>query len=167
MFVGLLPELSSAQIGAGLLLTLVGLVGLAGGTVLQKRVTAGVDPMVSVATQSVTAAIVLAPATAIFGGRFDVGAHLALTTAWIAAGMGVITVLVLIRLLHDTSASHVGALLLLVPAVTALASAPVLGQPVRPLTLVGMAIAALGVATALSARTSRITPAVAPMRASV
>jgi drug/metabolite transporter (DMT)-like permease len=87
---------------------------------------------------------------AIFGGRVDAGAQLVLSVAWIAAGMGVLTVVVLIRLLRDTSASHVGALLLLVPAVTALASAPVLGQPVRPLTLLGMAVAAAGVTTALS-----------------
>ncbi|WP_157592511.1 DMT family transporter [Solirubrobacter soli] len=150
VFTGLLPELSSAHVGAGLGLTFVGLFGLAGGTVLQKRVADGVDPFASVAVQSVTAALVLAPALAILGGRVELGAHLVLSVAWIAAGMGVLTVLVLIRLLRETSASHVGALLLLVPAVTALASGPVLGQPVRPLTLLGMAVAGVGVATALS-----------------
>jgi drug/metabolite transporter (DMT)-like permease len=150
VFAGLLPELSSAHVGAGLGLTFLGLFGLAGGTVLQKRVADGVDPFASVAVQSLTAAVVLAPARAIFGGRVDVGPHLVLSVAWIAAGMGVLTVVVLLRLLRDTSASHVGALLLLVPAVTALASAPVLGQPVRSLTLLGMGIAAIGVTTALS-----------------
>jgi drug/metabolite transporter (DMT)-like permease len=150
VFTGLAPELSSAHIGAGLGLTFLGLFGLAGGTVLHKRVAEGVDPIASVAVQSVTAAVGLAPALAIFGGRVDAGAQLVLSVAWIAAGMGVLTVVVLIRLLRETSASHVGALLLLVPAVTALASAPVLGQPVRSLTLLGMAVAAAGVTTALS-----------------
>jgi drug/metabolite transporter (DMT)-like permease len=145
---GLLPELRTASIGAGLALTFLGLFGLSGGIVLQKRV--DVDPRVSVAVQSLTAAAVLAPATAVFGGRFELGPHLGLTVAWIGAGMGVLTVLVLIRLLHATSASHVGALLLLVPAVTALASAPVLGETLHPLTFVGMLVAAAGVGTALS-----------------
>jgi drug/metabolite transporter (DMT)-like permease len=150
VFVGLAPELDSAQLGAGLGLTFLGLFGLAGGSVLQKRYTAGVDPRVSVAAQSVTAALVLAPVTVLAGGRFEVGTQLVLSVGWIAAGMGVLTVLVLIRLLADTSASHVGALLLLVPAVTALASAPVLGEALHPLTFVGMAISAAGVGAALS-----------------
>ncbi len=149
VFLGLLPELSSAKVGAGLALTVLGMLGLVGGTVLQKRYAAGVDPRVSVAAQSLTAAAVLAPVTAIVGGRLDFGAQLVLSVGWIGAGMGVLTVLVLIRLLTDTSASHVGALLLLVPALTALASAPVLGQPVHPLTFVGMIVALAGVGTAL------------------
>jgi drug/metabolite transporter (DMT)-like permease len=155
VFVGLAPELDSAKIGAGLALTFLGLFGLAGGSVLQKRSTAGVDPRVSVAAQSVTAAVVLAPATVLAGGRFDVGAQLVLSAGWIGLGMGVLTILVLIRLLADTSASHVGALLLLVPAVTALASAPVLGEALHPLTFAGMAISAAGVGAALSRPLSR------------
>ena len=54
VFVGLLPELVQHADRRGPGLTSLGLVGLAGGTVLQKRVTAGVDPFVSVAVQSVT-----------------------------------------------------------------------------------------------------------------
>jgi drug/metabolite transporter (DMT)-like permease len=69
--------------------------------------------------------------------------------------MGVLTILVLIRLLADTSASHRGGLLLLVPAVTALASAPVLGEALHPLTFAGMAISAAGVGAALSRPLSR------------
>ena len=116
VFVGLLPELSSAQVGAGIALTVLGMFGLVGGTVLQKRYAAGVDPRVSVAAQSVTAAALLAPVAAIAGGRVDLGTQLVLSVGWIGAGMGVLTVIVLIRLLTDTSAGHVGALLLLVPA---------------------------------------------------
>jgi drug/metabolite transporter (DMT)-like permease len=148
VFLGMLPALSSAHVGAGLALTGLGLFGLSGGTVLQKGVT--VDPWASVAVQSVTAALVLAPATALAGGHVELGPHLGLTVGWIGAGMGVLTVLVLIRLLRETSASHVGALLLLVPAVTALASAPALGDPVRPLTFAGMAVSAAGVGAALT-----------------
>jgi len=155
VFAGLAPELTSAQLGVAMGLTFLGGLGLSGGTVLQKRYTAGVDARVSVAVQSVTAAIVLAPVTAIAGGRLDLGAQFVLSVGWIAVGMGVLTVLVLIRLLGDTSAGHVGALLLLVPAVTALASAPVLGESLHPLTFVGMVIAAAGVGTALTSGSPR------------
>ena len=43
--IGLTPELGHARIGAGLVVTAVGMLGLAGGSVLQKRWGAGVDPI--------------------------------------------------------------------------------------------------------------------------
>jgi drug/metabolite transporter (DMT)-like permease len=147
--IGLAPELGRAQIGAGLAFTLLGMFGLAGGTVLQKRWSADVDPLVSAAAQSVTAAAVMAPVAAIAGGRLDVGPQLVLTLGWLGWGMGIVLVLVLVSLLRRLDASHVGALLLLVPAVTAIASAPVLGQALHPVSLVGMAVAMAGVRTVI------------------
>jgi drug/metabolite transporter (DMT)-like permease len=93
--IGLTPELGHAQIGAGLILTAVGMLGLAGGSVLQKRWGRGVDPIVSAATQSVTGAVVL------------------------------------------------------VPAVTEIASVPALGEPLHPATLAGMAVSWAGVWVAI------------------
>ena len=49
---------------------------------LQKRWGAGVDPMVSAATQSVTGAAVMVPVPAVAGGRVVAGPQLALTLAW-------------------------------------------------------------------------------------
>jgi len=142
---GLAPELGQAHIGAGLGFTLLGMLGLAGGTVLQKRWSADADPLVSAAAQSVTGAVVMAPVAAIVGGRFDLGPQLVLTLGWLGWGMGIVLLLVLVSLLRRLDASHVGALLLLVPAVTAIASAPVLGQAIHPLSLLGMAVAMGGV----------------------
>jgi drug/metabolite transporter (DMT)-like permease len=152
---GLAPELGRAHIGAGLGFTLVGMLGLAGGTVLQKRWSADADPLVSAAAQSVTGALVMAPVAAIVGGRFDVGAQLVLTLGWLGWGMGIVLLLVLVSLLRRLDASHVGALLLLVPAVTAIASVPVLGQPLHPLSLLGMVVAMVGVRTAIVRRVPR------------
>jgi drug/metabolite transporter (DMT)-like permease len=150
--VGLIPELGGASVGAGLALVAIGLAGLAGGTVLQKRWGAETDPLTSVAVQSLTTVALLTPVLAVVGGRFEVGPKLILTTIWLGAGMAVLTMFVLIEMLRRTSASRVGALLLLVPAVTALASAPVLGEALHPLSFVGMAIAGAGVATVLLRR---------------
>jgi drug/metabolite transporter (DMT)-like permease len=143
--IGLAPELGQAQIGAGLILTVVGMLGLAGGSVLQKRWGAGVDPMVSAATQSATGAIVTVPVLAIAGGRYHLGLQLVLTLSWLGVGMGMGTLLVLVSLLARQTASRVSALLLLVPAVTAIASVPALGEPLHLATLAGMAVSAGGV----------------------
>ena len=135
--IGLTPELGHARIGAGLVVTAVGMLGLAGGSVLQKRWGAGVDPMASAATQSLTGAVVLAPVLAIAGGRYVVGPQLVLSLAWLGVGMGMGTLLVLVNLLGRHDASRVTALLLLVPAVTAIASVPALGEPLHPATSPG------------------------------
>jgi drug/metabolite transporter (DMT)-like permease len=127
------------------------MLGLAGGTVLHKRWSAGADPRVSAAAQSVTGAVVMAPVLAIFGGRYEVGTRLVLSIGWLGLGMGMgmVTMLVLVSLLARLEASRVSALLLIVPAVTALASAPVLGEPLHPVTLLGMAVSMAGVGIAI------------------
>jgi hypothetical protein len=61
-----------------------------------------------------------------------VGPQLVLTLAWLGVGMGTGTLLVLVNLLSRYDASRVSALLLLVPAVTAIASVPVLGEGAGP-----------------------------------
>ncbi|HEY6527026.1 MAG TPA: DMT family transporter [Solirubrobacteraceae bacterium] len=147
--IGLIPELGHARIGAGLVVTAVGMLGLAGGSVLQKRWGAGVDPMASAAVQSLTGAVVMAPVLAIAGGRYVVGPQLVLSLAWLGVGMGMGTLLVLVNLLARHDASRVSALLLLVPAVTAIASVPALGEALHPATVAGMAVSGAGVWVAI------------------
>src|SRR3954454_2886012 len=147
--ISLAPELGTARVGAGVGLTLLGMIGLAGGTVLQKRWVGVADPQVSVAVQSVTAALALAPAAAIFGGRFDVSARLVLSLAWIAWGMGILSLNVFVWILRRHAASTAAALLLLVPPVTAIASVPALGEALHPASLLGMLVAMAGVAAVL------------------
>src|SRR4051812_46246757 len=68
--ISLAPALGSAQVGVGIAVTLVGMLGLAGGTVLQKRWVGTSDPLTSAAVHNVTAALVVAPAALLIGGRF-------------------------------------------------------------------------------------------------
>ncbi|HEX5618868.1 MAG TPA: DMT family transporter, partial [Solirubrobacteraceae bacterium] len=147
--ISLAPELGNAGVGVGIALTVVGMLGLSGGTVLQKRWVGVADPQVSVAVQSVTAALVLAPAAALFGGRFDVSLRLVLSLAWIAWGMGILSLGVFVGILRRHAASTAAALLLLVPPVTAIASVPALGQPLHAASLIGMVVAIAGVAAVL------------------
>ena len=109
-------------------MTLVGMLGLASGTVVQKHWAGAADVRVAAAVQSVTGAALVLPAVAVFGGRFDVSLQLVLSLGWLAWGMGIVTLLLLVHLLRGHAASTVGALLLVVPAVTAIASAPASGR---------------------------------------
>jgi len=143
--ISLAPELGSARAGAGVLVTLVAVVGLAGGTVLQKRWVRAADPIVSLAVQSVTAAALLAPAAAVVGGRLELSLRLVLALAWIGWGMGLLSLGVFVRILQRHAASTAAALLLLVPPVTAVVSAPALGQALHPASLAGMLVALAGV----------------------
>jgi drug/metabolite transporter (DMT)-like permease len=155
VFIGLIPTLADAKLGTGLLFTVAAMLGLAGGTVLQKRWTAGVDPRVSAAVQSGTAALIFLPLALILGGRFALGPKLIASSLWLGIGMSLGALIVFMTLVRRMDASRVGALLLLVPAVTAIASWPALGEALHPLTLVGMVVAAAGVGTVLRHQPNR------------
>jgi drug/metabolite transporter (DMT)-like permease len=147
--ISLAPELGSARVGAGVLLTVVGMLGLSTGTVLQKRWAQGTDPRVSAAVQNLTAAVLIAPALALLGGHVDVGPKLVLSVGWIAFGMGGLSLVVLVHVLRRRAASSVAALLLVVPALTAIGSAPALGEALHPASLAGMVVAMLGTGAVL------------------
>jgi drug/metabolite transporter (DMT)-like permease len=147
--ISLAPELGSARAGVGIGITLLAMLGLAGGTVLQKRWVGAADLRVSVATQSVTAAAVSLPVLAVVGGHVDLSPRFVLSLAWIAWGMGILSLTLLVHLLRGHAASSVAALLLVVPAVTAIASAPALGEALHPASLAGMLVAMGGVGAVL------------------
>jgi drug/metabolite transporter (DMT)-like permease len=143
----LAPELGSARAGAGVGLTLLGMLGLSAGTVLQKRWRT--EPVVAAAVQNGVAAVVLLPLALLVGGRFAIGTQLVLSVGWIAAGLGLFTLSVFVTLVRRHAASAVAALLLVVPAVTAIASAPALGEQLHPASLAGMVVAILGTGAVL------------------
>jgi drug/metabolite transporter (DMT)-like permease len=153
--ISLAPELGSAAVGAGVALTLLAMLGLAGGTVLQKRWGGGTDPMVAAAAQNLTAAVLVAPVALVAGGRFEVSAQLVLCLAWLVLGLAIGTLLLYLHLLRLHAASTVTALLLLVPPVTAFASALTLGESLHPASLAGMLVALAGVGVVLRRATQQ------------
>ena len=158
--ISLAPELDGARIGAGVALTVLALFGLAGGTVLQKRWPA--EPLVSAAVQNATGAVIALPVLAVVGGHVDAGAQLVFSIGWLAWVMGLASLLLLVHLLSRHSASAVSALLLAVPAVTAIASAAVLGEALHPASLLGMAVALVGTGSVLRRARARRPAARAP-----
>jgi drug/metabolite transporter (DMT)-like permease len=156
--ISLAPELGSAAVGAGIALTLLAMLGLAAGTVLQKRWGGATDPVVSAAAQNLTAALLVAPVAAVSGGRFEISAQLVLCLAWITLGLAVGTLLLYVHLLRRHAASTVTALLLLVPPVTAVASALTLGEALHPASLAGMLVALAGVSVVLGRARGTLRP---------
>jgi drug/metabolite transporter (DMT)-like permease len=147
--ISLAPSPGTGHVGVGIGVTVFGMLGLAAGTVLQKRWAGDTDPRVSAAVQNLTAATLVLPAAVAFDGRFRVSAQLLLSIGWLGWGMSIGSLLLLAELLRRHAASTVAALLLLVPAITAIASALTLGEQLHPASLVGMLVAMAGVATVL------------------
>ncbi len=145
--ISLAPELGSARAGTGVGLTVIGMLGLSAGTVLQKRWRT--EPVVAAAVQNGVAAAILLPLALLVGGRFALSAKLGLSVGWIAGGLGLVTLSAFVTLVRRHAASAVAALLLVVPAVTAIASALALGQRLHPASLAGMVVAMLGTAVVL------------------
>jgi drug/metabolite transporter (DMT)-like permease len=147
--ISLAPALGSAQVGLGIVLTIIGMLGLASGTVLQKRWAGTTDPLTTAAVHNVTAALVVVPAAVLVGGRLNFSLHVAAYVLWLGLVLAVATVLLFVHLLRGHAASTVGALLLLVPPVTAGLSALTLGEALHPASLLGMLVAMVGVGLVL------------------
>ena len=153
------PQLHGAGGPAGIAFLLLGLAGFAGGTLYQKRTGATMDLRTGTAVQLVAGTVAIAP----LGLLVDGG--LPLPTS--AVGVGALLWLVLVNsiagsvllfvLLRRGTGTGVSGLLYLVPAVTAVLAVPVLGQPVAPTTLAGLAITLAGVT--LVQRAARSAPA--------
>jgi drug/metabolite transporter (DMT)-like permease len=146
VMVSLLPTLGEADAGPAIGFVLLGMLGLAGGTVLQKRWVGKADPRVSVATQLVAGLVVLAPIAAASGQlSLHPSVELALSAAWLAWPLSIGGTWLLVALLHRHDASVVGALLLAVPAVPALMSVAILGDALSPVSALGLAMATAAV----------------------
>jgi drug/metabolite transporter (DMT)-like permease len=137
----LVPELEGARVGAGVSLTVLGMLGLSLATVLQKRWGEDADTRVSVAVQLGVASLVIAPLAALTGQLHPRPTlQLGFAVAWLAWPLSVGAVGLFIWLLRRHQASTVSSLLLIVPAVTAILAVPVLGQHLPLMSVIGMPI---------------------------
>jgi drug/metabolite transporter (DMT)-like permease len=144
--ISLEPTLGEADAGPAIGFVVLGMLGLAGGTVLQKRWVGKADPRVSVATQLVAGMVVLTPLAVVSGQlSLEPSAKLVLSAAWLAWPLSIGGTWLLVALLHRHDASIVGALLLAVPAVTALMSVVILGDALAPVSALGLAVATAAV----------------------
>jgi drug/metabolite transporter (DMT)-like permease len=139
-------ELHGRVTVAGLLLALLGLAGLTGGTLVQKRFGAASDPRSANAIQLAVAAVVMVPVAGLTQG-FDMPLTYAALApfVWLVLVLSLGAVLLFFWLLRQEKSGEATSFLYLVPSVTAIAAVPILGQPLSVGALLGLALALVGV----------------------
>ncbi|WP_245673103.1 DMT family transporter [Nocardia lijiangensis] len=129
----------------GLILCVVGLLGLSIGTIYQKRFVPQVDSRAATAVHAVASAPV-AGLLAVACGQLAVSdpARFAGSLTWMVLVNSMAAFLLLNAMLRRWDATRVGRLFFATPAVTALLAWVLIGEPLRPLTLAGLAIGLIG-----------------------
>jgi drug/metabolite transporter (DMT)-like permease len=125
--------------------TLLGLAGLTFGTLLQSRLSRATGRYALPAVELAAATVVLAVWAPLHGDlAIPLTARSISSFAWLATVAGVGGPLLLFHLIRTHGATRASSTLFLVPAVAAIAAWPMLGTPIVPLTVVGLALSAAG-----------------------
>jgi drug/metabolite transporter (DMT)-like permease len=139
-----IEELNGGGSAIGFVFALIGLAGLVGGTLVQRVGGAKVDPRAANTIQLLVAAAVIAPLTAL-GPGFDLSAAALAPLVWLIFGLSIGAVMLFFWLLRREKSGEATSFLYLVPATTAIAGVPILGQPLQLGALIGLALAFIGV----------------------
>ena len=105
---------------------------------------ADVDPSAANTIQLFVAAAVIAPLTALTA-NFNLGAQAIAPLAWLTFGLSIGAVLLFFWLLKREKSGEATSFLYLVPATTAIAGVPILGQPLQLGAVIGLVLAFIGV----------------------
>jgi drug/metabolite transporter (DMT)-like permease len=134
---------------SAVLVCLAGMLAITLGTVWQKRVGGGTDLRTNTAVQYVGAlAAVLPVALLTESFRFDGSPEFWIGLAWAVLGLSIGAIFLLMLLIRAGAVAGVASLLYLVPPVAALMAYLLFGEALTGLQILGMAVAALGVAVA-------------------
>lgn len=154
-FLGTMLVLAPNLVGAGAVPPLAvlacfgGTIGLTLGTIWQKRVGGTVDLRSGAAIQFVGGLLVTLPvALATERFRFVNNPDTWIGLAWAVIVLSVITALLLLSLIKRGAVARVTALFYLVPPITALMALALFGEALVPVQILGMGVAAIGVAIA-------------------
>ncbi|MFC4727044.1 DMT family transporter [Coralloluteibacterium thermophilus] len=131
------------------------LLGIAVGTLYQKRHASSIDMRVGLAVQHGAAALVVLPLAWHEGFAATPGAAFLLPLAWLVLVNSVGGFALLFLLIRRGAASRVASLFFLVPPVTALMGYLLLGEPLTPAKVAGFACAAVGVRLAVRRESTR------------
>ncbi|CUA88964.1 Permease of the drug/metabolite transporter (DMT) superfamily [Chelatococcus sambhunathii] len=127
----------------------LGMVSITMGTFWQKRTGAGSDLRTNAVVQFIGAALVTLPAMLLAGDmRFDPAPPALAGLAWAVVVLSIGGILLLMHLIRRGAVAGVASLLYLVPPVSAVMAFLIFGESLAPLQMLGMAIAAVGVAIA-------------------
>lgn len=147
------PKLSGAGAIAGaalpIAINVLAMVAVTAATLHQKRSLAGADPRMLAIGQYVGALVVTVPVVALLGEwRFDATLPAFGALAWSVVVLSVIAILLMLVMIERGEVSRVAALIYLVPPVAAVQAYLLFGETLSTVQLIGMALAALGVALA-------------------
>ncbi|WP_294640769.1 DMT family transporter [uncultured Aureimonas sp.] len=128
--------------------------GISLGTVWQKRFVGSLDLRLGTAVQYVGALLPTFMAAYAFETmRVDWATEMVLALVWLTLALSIGAIFLLLYLIREGAVSRVASLMYLVPAVTALQTFVLFGEALTGVQLLGMALAAGGVAAATGALT--------------
>jgi len=151
-FLGLaMVVVKAAEVGAlplaGLVACIVGLCGITFGTLYQKRFVVGIDLLAGSVIQFAAALLPCVVWAFLFETRtIEWNTTVILTLVWMCLGLSIGAITILLFLIREGAASKVSSLFYLVPPVTALQGYWLFGEQLTVLQIVGIGMAALGVA---------------------
>jgi drug/metabolite transporter (DMT)-like permease len=132
-----------------LLVCFLGVISITLGTIWQKRTAVSADLRTNTVVQYLGAFIVTMPAALLLEeGRLDPTPAFLVGLAWAVVGLSIGAIGLLLVLIRRGAVAGVAALLYLVPPVSALMAYGLFGETLSPVQILGMGIAALGVAVA-------------------
>ncbi|GAA4883996.1 DMT family transporter [Actinomycetospora straminea] len=140
-----LSDRLGGDLGTTIVLPVLGALSMAAGTLYQKRFNDETPVATSVAVQMGTSLVVTAAAMPFLGAAWlPADAAGWWTSLWLGVVNSAGAFVLMFVLLRWRSTVHVSSLLNLVPAVTALAAVPILGEPLTLHAVAGLAVALLG-----------------------
>ncbi|WFP78008.1 DMT family transporter [Mesorhizobium sp. WSM4906] len=139
---------------ATLTASLISVLGMAAGTIWQKRFASGGDLVSATMWQYVGGSIVTILGSLAFETHtITINGELVFAMAWLVLVLSVGAIFLLMVMIRDGEMSKVASLFYLVPAVTAVIAWALFGEALNALQIAGMAIATLGVALATARQT--------------
>jgi drug/metabolite transporter (DMT)-like permease len=145
VLLAVVDDLHGTTTAKGLLFAILGFSGLVGGTLVQRRHGAAVDARAANAIQLTVGAGIIAVITSLSQGfRVPITEPALAPIAWLVLGPSLCAVLLFYWLLKREKSGEATSFLYLVPAVTAIAAVPILGQPLHPLVIAGLLLALAG-----------------------
>jgi len=142
---GLEPENGALNV-PGLIAALAGLFGISLGTVLQKRLGAGVPLLSGAVAQYAGALAVTLPLTLLLEtGKVELTWTLALTMGWLVLGLSVLAILLLMVMIRAGEVARVTSFFYLVPPLTMLQAWAFFGERISAMSGLGTVLAVFGV----------------------
>ncbi len=139
--------LNFGAVGAvGIFTCAIALMAISVGTVLQKRIGAEVPLLAGAVAQFAGAAIVMGVMSFLLETQtYEVTVPLVLSFVWLIFGLSILAILLLMVMIREGEVARVSSYFYLVPAVTVIETWVLFGETLSPLSIVGCALAVLGV----------------------